>query len=144
VASWSPPVRPDPRPRKREKASPRDWAALHEHFAGQCCVTCGQPEIELHHAVPRSQGGDDVKENLVPLCHTHHQILENHSPGWERVAAHVRAFILARESRTRYVLDHIGQARFDARYPCPPFLAIGDLDRYRSPDVRLRENEDEI
>jgi hypothetical protein len=139
----------DPKPRQRLRANQREWELLREFFENECCCACGLREpLSLHHVVPKSQGGDDVRENLVVLCGDGtrgcHGKLENHEPGWERVAGHVRAYVQARESRLRYVLDRIGQARFDSRYPCPPFLAIGDLDRYGSPDPWLRENRDEI
>lgn len=38
------------------------------HWAFDECVICGGIDISVHHILPRSQGGDDVWENLVPLC----------------------------------------------------------------------------
>lgn len=38
------------------------------HWAFDECVICGSINISIHHILPRSQGGDDVWENLVPLC----------------------------------------------------------------------------
>lgn len=38
------------------------------HYAFDECVICGHIDISVHHILPRSQGGDDVWENLVPLC----------------------------------------------------------------------------
>lgn len=35
--------------------------------SGQSCVLCGDPAQSKHHVLPRSQGGDDVAENLVWL-----------------------------------------------------------------------------
>jgi hypothetical protein len=29
--------------------------------------------LELHHVYPRGQGGDDVRANLIFLCHDHHR-----------------------------------------------------------------------
>jgi hypothetical protein len=38
------------------------------HWAFDECVICGKIDISIHHVLPRGQGGDDVWENLVPLC----------------------------------------------------------------------------
>lgn len=38
------------------------------HWAFDDCVVCGRIDISIHHILPRSLGGDDVWENLVPLC----------------------------------------------------------------------------
>lgn len=133
---------------KRHRADTAEWKEIRAQFAGECCASCGLPAESLHHVVPKSQSGDDVFENLVPLCGDGtrgcHGKLENHSPGWEQVAAHVRAYVMARESRLSYVLSVLGADRFAARYPEPPFLALGDLARYGSPDPWLREGTDEL
>ncbi len=37
------------------------------------CMACGKnPGGEAHHVTTRGAGGDDVAENLMPLCHEHH------------------------------------------------------------------------
>ena len=38
------------------------------HWAFDECVICGGIDISIHHIIHRSQGGDDVWENLAPLC----------------------------------------------------------------------------
>ena len=38
------------------------------HWAFDECIICGGIDITIHHILPRSQLGDDVWENLVPLC----------------------------------------------------------------------------
>lgn len=134
----------DPKPATRHKADQKEWKAIREHFAHACCVACGLATESLHHVVPKSQGGDDLVVNLAPLCGDGtrgcHGRLESHADGWERVAGHIRAYVWARESRLRYVIDKIGIERFDRRYPLPPFLAIGDLARMNQPDPSLRED----
>lgn len=46
---------------------------LHLEYAGEPCDRdCGRIGVELHHKVFRSQGGDDVRENLEWLCRFHH------------------------------------------------------------------------
>lgn len=131
----------DAKPKARYRATAREWKEIKEQFAHQCCVVCGLSNTELHHITPRSQGGDDVVENLVPICFRHHTDFESHAPGWERIAGHIRAYVWARASRLSYALDTIGLERFDRRYPLPPQLAIGDLDHYRTPDASLQEDE---
>lgn len=56
----------DPKPRKRT----RDKQLLHRlHMEWrECCVCLGVFGITLHHYKRRSQGGDDVELNMVPLC----------------------------------------------------------------------------
>jgi hypothetical protein len=56
---------PDP---KREKRI-RDPELLRRmHFEFEECVICGVVDFSVHHVLKRSQGGDDVRENLVALC----------------------------------------------------------------------------
>jgi 5-methylcytosine-specific restriction endonuclease McrA len=43
---------------------------------GWRCQSCGQPtNLEVHHRVTRSQGGDDSEENLITLCAACHSNL---------------------------------------------------------------------
>jgi hypothetical protein len=135
VASWSPEavgasqsltqtgteVRIDPRPAKRQKATTAAWTAIREGFAGATCVHCGLAAQSLHHIVPKSQGGDDVPENLAPLCGDGtrgcHGLIESHGPGWERVVNSIRPYVLLSRPRCVYVIGKIGWDRFNARYP---------------------------
>lgn len=94
MPSWSLPVvdvRPDPKPstvegigrpkpprgwrtRGRKMATREEWAAIRAAKIRECriCETLIGP-MELHHLVPRSMGGDDVPDNLVPLCRSCHE-----------------------------------------------------------------------
>lgn len=177
MASWRPPdalERPverreqvfvDPRPPKREKASRKGWQAIHARFEHAVCTHCAMRPVELHHVVSRSQGGDDVAENLCPLCRSCHGILESHAPGWERVAASVRPYVLLNRGRCVYVIGKIGWDRFNARYPmlsepdegkgarsAPRTPAASgsesdweaDHERYEGPTWRFRPPEDAL
>lgn len=64
---------PDPRPAKRVR-DPDLMRRLHLERFGEPCERCeARPGTQLHHIVLRSQGGDDVAENLAWLCwHCHH------------------------------------------------------------------------
>lgn len=64
---------------RRKVASPKQWQAIIAAKQGPCrvCVNAltngyDYGVIEFHHLVPRSLGGDDVEDNIVPLhsiCH---------------------------------------------------------------------------
>jgi hypothetical protein len=64
---------------RRKVASPKQWQAIIEAKRGpcRCCevnvIGGGWPgDIEYHHLVTRQDGGDDVADNIVPLCSPHH------------------------------------------------------------------------
>jgi hypothetical protein len=59
----------DPKPAKRI----RDRTAFQDFYAkDHACLVCGWHFCEAHHVLHRSQGGDDVLANLVPLCSNCH------------------------------------------------------------------------
>ena len=42
------------------------------------CIYCGcEDEIEFHHIIPLSLGGDNRLSNIIPLCRTHHFLAHN-------------------------------------------------------------------
>lgn len=49
------------------------------------CMACGVRSSDPAHIRSRGAGGDDVRENLMPLCRVHHG--EQHLHGWARFAA---------------------------------------------------------
>jgi len=80
---------PDPKTRPTGKgrafrivATKDEWATIAAAKQGPCRV-CVLPEsngsywkqIELHHVIPRSRGGDDVPANIVPLCRYCHGLV---------------------------------------------------------------------
>ncbi len=128
MASWN---GPDPKPAKRIKATPTDWEIIRKFFAYSPCAHCGQAYESLHHILPRSQGGSDLVDNLVPLCGDGtrgcHGTLESHAPGWERIAASIRQYVMVSNDRRGYQEDKAGES-FNRRYPPlpstdPQFLA---------------------
>ncbi len=108
--------KPDPKPVRRVRASQADWSGIHELFKDAVCVYSGRRPVELHHILPRSQGGDDVVVNLAPLTREAHTKLEGHETGWERVAAAVRQYVIVDNDRRRYQETHAGES-FNRRYP---------------------------
>jgi hypothetical protein len=51
----------------RHKATWAEKQKLYREKAAPCRI-CGHALVQLHHLIRRSQGGDDVADNLVPLC----------------------------------------------------------------------------
>ena len=76
-----------PRRYRRFVAGPRQWQALRSAKLGPCRV-CGDPgsngqvhsRIHLHHVVSRAHGGDDVADNLAPLCPVDHEAVTRRDP----------------------------------------------------------------
>jgi hypothetical protein len=46
------------------------------------CVICRSPNPDAHHVKSKKSGGDDVINNLMPLCRVHH--IEVHKIGLSR------------------------------------------------------------
>lgn len=71
---------------RREIASPKQWQALWQEKGGPCrvCTKHGSV-IQLHHLVSRAHGGDDVAENLVPVCPLCHEALHRRAPAIGRL-----------------------------------------------------------
>lgn len=38
------------------------------------CVICHQPFVEVHHIVPKAEGGEDTEDNAAPLCASCHDL----------------------------------------------------------------------
>ena len=49
----------------------RDRACLYGMVHGGC-----QFGLDPHHIIKRSQGGTDIKENIITLCRKHHDMAE--------------------------------------------------------------------
>jgi len=90
---------------RRKVASPKQWQAIIEAKRGPCRLErfiC-EGRIEYHHIVPRSQGGDDVEDNIAPLCTYHHANLWMPSPR--------RAFAeLLTDAEYAYVVGKLGES----------------------------------
>ena len=111
---------PDPKSRslargerryRRKVASPKQWQAIIAAKTGPCrvCVTPssnghGFHVVEFHHLVSRAQGGDDVAENIVPLCHDCHMRIES-KPHW----AHRKLAASLTDSEYAYVISKLGE-----------------------------------
>lgn len=71
-------MKPDPKPPAR--IIDRKAGARKLHKFPQCRVIgCEERATQAHHIILRSQGGDDVEDNLLPLCTECH--VNAHSKG---------------------------------------------------------------
>lgn len=100
----------DPKPPRRVKADQNEWARLRKEKLGSCrlChdLTMHVPGTTLHHIVSKSLRGDDVADNLVPLCGDGtsgcHGLVEARDP-WarpllgERLTEAERAYVLRKK-----------------------------------------------
>jgi hypothetical protein len=67
---------------RRKVASPKQWQAIIAAKIGPC-RQCGDAasngrmfgRIQLHHVVSRQDGGDDVADNIIPLCPFCHDLV---------------------------------------------------------------------
>jgi len=51
------------------------WSSLYSEYEAKCQV-CGLEDIvEVHHIIPKKNGGADTPENLLILCPNHHVML---------------------------------------------------------------------
>jgi len=95
-------------------------------LAARNCFGCNKTVTELRtsglvltrfHLVGKDLGGDDVEDNIVPVCGSGttgcHGVWENREKGWETVAANVRANMSPRN--LAYILRK-KNARFLDRY----------------------------
>lgn len=108
---WREGRRPDPRPRRRTRA-PDAGRAKCLSIDARCRVCGGARGLQRHHVVPRSQGGDDVDENLVPLCSDCHRRIT----GNDRLALRLLRERLMPEEEA-YVVSKRGEDWLDRRYP---------------------------
>lgn len=112
-------VRPDWKPEKRQKATPKQWAILRFNLNRHCLI-CGDPSRSAHHLIKRSQGGDDRAENLVGLCGDGtrgcHGLVEGRRPF---ALSSLRRSLT--DAQMAYVLQKKGVGWLDRAYPllCP-------------------------
>ena len=66
------------KPSRHKEIDPAVRALVRELAGGKCQVMgCGaQYKLEVHHVMPRADGGQDNVENLILLCRTHHDRVE--------------------------------------------------------------------
>lgn len=60
------------------------------------CRGCGQRATAGHHILLRSQGGDDVPDNIMPLCHPCHVAYHDGPHKSLRTTPAERAYVMER------------------------------------------------
>jgi 5-methylcytosine-specific restriction endonuclease McrA len=107
------------RTRGRKMATREEWESLRaKKLYGQPCrfvdlaaftgakahrAPMLQVATELHHLVPRSRGGDDVADNLVPLCADCHDAVER----WEDERARLAEKLT--DAEHAYIVAKLGE-----------------------------------
>lgn len=114
------------RQRRKERAKRPVPSGIARSVRSQHCRVCGHPRTEVHHIVPRSHfrhpqraGGvfsdgptdPHVPENLMPLCHQHHQ--DHHTQGKDRRVPRHRL----RPEEIEFVIMAKGHYWLDYWYP---------------------------
>ncbi len=103
---------PDPKAAARHVATREEWKDLVREKAAPCRVCGSLIGLEMHHLVNRSQQGDDVADNLIPLCIAHHGLITRR----DHATAHaVRASLTPEEAA--YCAAKKSWAWLDERYP---------------------------
>jgi hypothetical protein len=111
--------RPDPKPEKRARADQEEWVKIRKRkLEGWPCRVCDDKLAEsLHHIVPKggANRGDDVPENLVPVCGDGtrgcHGLIEARDP-WARSLLGQRLTNAERD----YVIGKRGAAWLERNY----------------------------
>ena len=93
---------------RRKVASPKQWQAIIESKRGPCrCLSwCVGFPVEYHHVVERDAPyfGDDVADNIVPLCAAHHGLVtQRHEHVLETLAASLT------DAEYAYVVGKLGE-----------------------------------
>lgn len=105
--------------RFRHKATSGEWERIIAAKFG-VCRGCGEHKpVTFHHLVPRSLGGDDVPDNILPLCGHGtagcHGKIEDHSNGWRETAARIRSSLTPAE--LNYAIATKGEYWLSRYYP---------------------------
>lgn len=81
----------DPRPARRIRDSDL-MRLMHSERTKECAITGDTLALELHHVLPRGQGGDDVRANLVFLRgDVHRRITANDPVALRLLGEHIRS-----------------------------------------------------
>lgn len=108
------------------RANSVEWDVFYGRKADRCRV-CRSPYVSLHHLLSGALRSDEL-DNLIPLCGSGttgcHGIYTSRMPGvsadgvtrtWAEVADRIRRSLTRAE--TLYIVDRIGEAGLDRRYP---------------------------
>jgi hypothetical protein len=82
------------------------WEDLRRTKLGPCRVTGSVFNVTMFHLVGRDLGGDDVPDNLIPICQDVHMEWEHAPDGKQKWGPSIWATLTASEQR--YVLEKKG------------------------------------
>ena len=107
-----------PRRYRRKVASPKQWQAIIAAKQGPCraCSDPGgnghsKPVITFHHIVSRQDHGDDVADNIIPLCTYHHAEITARHGGYE-----YRVLASLSDAEYAYAVERGGEGYFERAY----------------------------
>ena len=100
---------------RRKVASAKQWQRIIAAKQAPCRV-CRDPAsngsvhsaIQFHHLVPRSAGGDDTEDNIVPLCSDCHGLATLRNP----LVLEVLARSLT-DGEYAYIIDKMGEGALE-------------------------------
>lgn len=105
---------------RRKVASPKQWQAIIT-AKGSVCRLAQSPvtherwgAVQYHHVVPRDMGGDDVAENIVPLCGIDHDLVTA-----RQTDVLLRLMESLTESERAYVVGKLGEGALERLFGAP-------------------------
>lgn len=95
----------------RKVASARRWQQIID-AKGSVCRSCNAPPPnQLHHLIPRAQGGSDTESNIIPLCQECHGLVTRND------ADTIRAMLASlSDDEYAYAIEHGGESFFERSY----------------------------
>ena len=95
---------------RRKVASPKTWQAIMDAKRGPCRV-CGKPGTSFHHVIPRDFHGDDLSENIAPLCFECHLLVTmRESKSCRKLCRSLT------DSEYAYAIGKLGEGAFERVY----------------------------
>lgn len=91
---------------RRKVASAKEWQKIRAEKYTSCRLASSGCSgiLELHHVISRAQGGDDVADNVVPICTGHHFYVTERNPAALRFLAENLL-----DSEYAYVVGKLGE-----------------------------------
>ncbi len=97
---------------RRKLASTSQWQRIIDAKRGACRICSnGNAGICFHHLVPRDFGGDDVPDNIVPLCPDCHTLVTELDP-----AACLKLVSRLTDAEYAYAIQKMGENVFERVY----------------------------
>lgn len=109
LASWRKQRKRDDRLFGKGKRIRDDKAIRRKLLRDRTCRGCGKDAGEGHHIVFRSQGGDDVEDNIAPLCSFCHTVMHDSTKPGERDIIRETIGKHLQPEEVDYVLDRLGE-----------------------------------